>query len=368
MKTPSSSTDGTNRDRPYFSLLTNVLLVVASFAATALIGELVVRGFFKDETALFPRYHAGYQYGRYALRGIRPDSTFRHTSVDGSWTFVTNSKGFRNEKNFPYGKPAGTLRVLALGDSHTQGYEVRQEATFAASLERWLAARGRKAEVLNAGVSGFSTAEELAFLENEGHRYAPDVVVVGFYANDFGDNIKAGLFALDTAGGLAERAYEHLPGVWLQSLIYAAPGVQWLSESSYFYNLLFNNVWAFFKERLRKGAFEYAVASSADSSRVEIGLAVALLERMQRFCDARGIRLIVVDIPARPGPHRFASSVPPLMKKMLAEKKIEVLYSDTVLGGLEGAAEFHRPHGNQHISELTHALIGAKLGSLIVGP
>jgi lysophospholipase L1-like esterase len=103
------------------------------------------------------------------------------TTIDGSWKCVTNSRGFRNTREFDYGKPANTLRVLSVGDSHTQGYEVRQEFTFSAVLERFLSHRGKKAEVINTGVSGFSNAEELVFLENEGIKYNPDVVVLGFF-------------------------------------------------------------------------------------------------------------------------------------------------------------------------------------------
>ena len=65
-----------------------------------------------------------------------------------------------------------------------------------------------RAEAINAGVSGFGTAEALAFLENEGH-YRPDVVVLGFYANDFEDNLKAGLFALDPTASWPSEARAH---------------------------------------------------------------------------------------------------------------------------------------------------------------
>ena len=347
--------------------LGNLLLCCFTLAVMALIGEGVVRAFFKDDTALFPRYHTDYQYGRYALRGIRPGAEFWHTSADGSWRFVTNSRGFRNERDFAYEKPSGVLRVLALGDSHTQGYEVKQDATFSAVLERYLARRGISAEVLNAGVSGYSNAEALAFLENEGHKYSPDVVVLGFYANDFADNLKAGLFALDEKGALVEQKLRHLPGVQLQNLIYSIPGVQWLGENSYFYNLLFNNVWVFFKDRLKQGAFEYADAKGVNFEEREIDLALALLRRMQRFCAERGIRLIVVDIPERPGPHRFASSVPQKMREAFALGGIDFIDSRQILEDLDGAAEFHLPNGHQHISALTHALIGAQVGRRIVG-
>ena len=141
------------------AVIKNLLVVAVSTVVALAAGEVVVRALLKDQTVMFPRHHTDYRYGQYALRGIRANAEFRHSSIDGSWTFVTNSRGFRDRRDFDYAKPAGTLRVLSLGDSHTQGYEVRQEATFSAVLERALARRGLRAEVLNAGVSGYSTAE-----------------------------------------------------------------------------------------------------------------------------------------------------------------------------------------------------------------
>jgi nucleotide-binding universal stress UspA family protein len=331
-----------------------------------LVGEFVVRAALKDQTVLYPRYHTDYRYGEYTIRGIRPSSEFWHTSVDGSWRFVTNNRGLRDTRNFTYDKPPATLRVLSLGDSHTQGYEVRQDETFSAVLERYLERQGIKAQVLNAGVSGFSTAEELVYLQNEGIRYQPDVVVVGFYANDFDDNLKADLFGLDEKGRLVEHKHEHIPGVRIQNAIYRVPGVRWLSENSYFYSLLFNNVWAFFKARLERHArFEYAVAKASGHSQGEVALAAALLERMQRWCAERRIRLIVVDIPSVAGAHRFETSLPDELRRSLDAAGIEVLDSRTVLAGFDGAAEFHVPHGHNHISEFTHTMIGVKLGEAI---
>lgn len=53
---------------------------------------------------------------------------------------------------------AEPLRLVALGDSLTQGYGLPPEDGFTAQLERWLAAQGREVEVVNAGVSGDTTA------------------------------------------------------------------------------------------------------------------------------------------------------------------------------------------------------------------
>jgi lysophospholipase L1-like esterase len=342
-------------------------------------GELVVRTLFKDDTVMFPRYHTDYRYGAYTLRGIRPNARFRHTSSDGSWEFVTNSKGLRDRREFGYDKPAGTLRVLALGDSHTQGYEVRQDATYAAVLERYLAGRGVRAEVLNAGVSGFSTAEALAYLENEGYRYQPDVVVLGFYANDFEDNLKAGLYMLE-ADELVARKHEHIPGVRIQNLIYAIPGVQWLGENSYFYSLLFNQVWMAAKSALRERVvrdaaassvpaetdFEFALATKDEQPPHAIELTAALIERMQRFCRERGIRLVVAEIPQPGTPYRLRASLPPSALKRIAEVEAEVIEAQPLFAEFEGAAELHVPGGHRHISEFAHALIAVELGRRIL--
>jgi len=355
-------------------LLVNLALTVGALALAFLVGEVAVRLLYKDTTVLYPRYHTDYRYGPYTIRGIRPSSEFWHTSVDGSWKFVTNDHGFRDARNFPYARPAGKLRVLSIGDSHTQGYEVRQDQTFSAVLERFLDSHGRPAEVINAGVSGFSTAEELVFLENEGIRYAPDAVVVGFFANDFEDNLKAGLFDLGPDGALRERKHAHLPGVRIQNLIYALPPIRWLGEHSYFYSLLFNNVWDFFKAQLAERARraepghaasderEYAIPTTAVRSDYDIALAAALLERMRRVCDEHGIRLIIVDIPTDTGAYRFASSIPPKLLAMLRRGGFEIVESESLFAGLNGAAEIHVPHGHHHISSLAHALIGAELG------
>ena len=100
--------------------------------------EFVVRFLYADTTVLFPRYHTDAQYGEFVIRRVHSNATFKHTSVDGSWQFVTNDKGFRNKINFPYKKPENIIRILSIGDSHTQGYEVRQDFTFSSIAEKYL--------------------------------------------------------------------------------------------------------------------------------------------------------------------------------------------------------------------------------------
>lgn len=347
--------------------LTNIALLVFAFAFAFTICEVVTRLLYKNESMLFPRYHTDYQYGHYTIRGIRPNAEYWMTSIDGTWKFVTNNKGFRNTKDFSYDKPANTLRVLSIGDSHTQGYEVRQDFTFSAVLERFLNHHSINAEVINSGVSGFSTAEELVFLENEGIKYNPDVVVLGFFANDYEDNLKSGLFGLDSQHHLTENKYIHIPGVLIQNVIYRIPGVQWLSENSYFYSLLFNKIWIYFKSKLaRESHVEYAVATRTITTGYPVELTAALIERMQRFCSDRGVRLIVVDIPSMSGLFHYESSVTPELLDRLKAAHVEYISSQSLFQNFDGVAEIHVPHGDHHITELTHTMIGMEIGQQLL--
>ena len=76
--------------------------------------------------------------------------------------------------------------VLAFGDSLYAGYGLKQDQSFPAVLERELEAKGIAAKVVNAGVSGDTTAggrARLAFTL-DGLERKPDLAVVGLGAND----------------------------------------------------------------------------------------------------------------------------------------------------------------------------------------
>ncbi len=55
--------------------------------------------------------------------------------------------------------------VLALGDSLTQGYGLPAEQGFVPQMERWLRAQGEEVRLINAGVSGDTTAGGAARIE-----------------------------------------------------------------------------------------------------------------------------------------------------------------------------------------------------------
>ena len=90
-----------------------------------------------------------------------------------------NSAGLRGPEYAPRPEP-GVLRVLVLGSSNMLGPGVQEEATFPRRLEEALGALGRKAEVLNAGMVGYCTAQAAFRLRELLERYSPHLVLYQF--------------------------------------------------------------------------------------------------------------------------------------------------------------------------------------------
>ena len=107
-----------------------------------------------------------------------------------------NSRGLRDIE-YEYVKPDSTIRILVLGDSFTEGYDVDFQNIFTEILERKLneelsPATKYKYEVINAGTGGYSTDQEYLYYQLEGYKYQPDVVILMTYAtNDIYYNIEA---------------------------------------------------------------------------------------------------------------------------------------------------------------------------------
>jgi hypothetical protein len=99
-----------------------------------------------------------------------------------------NREGFRDVDHVRE-KPAGVTRILILGDSFIEAMQVPLESAVSRRLQAELDPGGRKIEVISMGVSGFGTAGELLLYERFGRAYAPDVVILNFYAgNDVRNN------------------------------------------------------------------------------------------------------------------------------------------------------------------------------------
>src|SRR5512136_1208648 len=111
-----------------------------------------------------------------------------------NWVTISiNSQG-RRDKEVSLKKPAGTFRIAILGDSVAFGARVEAKDDLATQLEWNLNARSESLhyEVLNFGVPGYGTWQELSALKEKVLAYDPDLVLLAFVMNDLFDNNQAG--------------------------------------------------------------------------------------------------------------------------------------------------------------------------------
>ncbi|MCC7012650.1 MAG: SGNH/GDSL hydrolase family protein [Planctomycetes bacterium] len=133
--------------------------------------ELATSALHQRDEACFYRYRAG----------IALEYDFAE-HPGGRIAAATNDYGLRGRHAVRLDRPE--LRILTLGDSHTDGV-CDPEVAHPALVRDALRERGRDAEALNAGVGGYTFHHYIGALE----RYlplAPDVVVLAMYGgNDF---------------------------------------------------------------------------------------------------------------------------------------------------------------------------------------
>ncbi|MGB3535110.1 MAG: SGNH/GDSL hydrolase family protein [Microcoleaceae cyanobacterium] len=114
---------------------------------------------------------------------------------EGEAYIEINSEGLR-DRNYTKVKPENTFRIAILGDSFTLAAQVPIEQTYTSILEKKLtsckAFAGQNIEVINFGVDGYGTAQELLTLRQQVWDYQPDMVILAFFmGNDVIDNSKA---------------------------------------------------------------------------------------------------------------------------------------------------------------------------------
>lgn len=165
-------------------LRARILLIVLSLLCGVLLAELILRVL----GITYPRFHRVDEHLGVALRpGARG-----WWVKEGKAFIEINSAGLRDREHSK-DKAPNNIRIAVLGDSFAEALAVPMADTFWAVMERQLrgcdALNGRDAEVINFGVAGYGTGQELLTLRRRVWDYSPEIIVLAFFSgNDVRDN------------------------------------------------------------------------------------------------------------------------------------------------------------------------------------
>ena len=327
----------------------SLILIFVSIIFGVVFLELGIRKLY-PETLLYNRFQEPVKYGEFTTRRLKPNSKFKHVSKDKIYYYKTNSMGFRMEKEVSDIKDPGNLRVLILGDSHTQGFEVQQNETFSELLNKKNCQK-KKLEVINTGISGTGTSEHLITLLYLMDKLKPDIIIEAFYPNDLINNNRA--FHKIENDLLKIERYNHPASNWLKILKIHNNFflTRYLSQNSFAYSLLMNSIWEkavvllYGRELLLSDAL--VELNPEQVSRSDIKLLNSIISEMKRVVDKKG-KFFIITIPTIESyqPEDF-------FNKENLKNIINIKF--------DKSKKWHVQNGLRHINNKAHAVISKKI-------
>ena len=162
----------------------DLALALAGVAIAFLVAEVAVRVTGLAKVSL-------YTWDAYRGWGLKPGASGWQRD-EGAGFVSVNSTGFRGPE-WTIAKPPDTLRIAVVGDSYTEAPQVAYDQTFCAVAEHALGGckglGGKKVQVMDFGIDGYGTAQELITLRRHAWQYSPDMVVLAFFSgNDIRNN------------------------------------------------------------------------------------------------------------------------------------------------------------------------------------
>ncbi len=161
------------------TMLARAMLIVISLFVGLLLAEGLTRILFPQLAPRTARLTKFWKHdSRYGWAHNPGASGYFETF--GIQAFVTiNSKGFRGPE-IEHARDPKRQRVLVLGDSYVWGYGVKDDEVFTERLRNAMP----EVEIVNLGVSGYGTDQELLLYRDEGYKYKADLVIIVVTEND----------------------------------------------------------------------------------------------------------------------------------------------------------------------------------------
>ncbi len=243
----------------------------------------------------------------------------------------TNSQGFRDDE-WVRSKPSGVRRIAVFGDSFIAANGIPHQEILVSRLEHHLGRLdGSRVEVLNFGVGGSSTGQQLVAYRKLASKYDPDAVIICFgTSSDLTDNSEE----LSNNPILRCRIGADGELVTVEVAASRRRGSQILNRYSRFYDwqkYIVNRL----VKRIRRGVQALQLRKRVYDANLDPRfqraweLTARILEQVQAETSRDGVELFVVSIPAAAQIHRdqFAK----LQEQAGAGSRMEADYPDTRL-------------------------------------
>lgn len=181
-------------------VLVNLVLLLGTLLLSILVLEVGLRLFFPQPMT---KDKADPDLGWFHTASTQ----FTYVRQEFSTTVAYNSFGLR-DRECSLQKPSGIFRIAVLGDSYIEGRQVPLDSVFSEVLERTLRDRGYDCEVLNFGVNGYGTDQELILLRKHVLQFDPNLILLSLSKNDVGNNYANGISSLGPQGELRFSSFE----------------------------------------------------------------------------------------------------------------------------------------------------------------
>lgn len=158
------------------NLLTNIGVLAVTVIAVLFTAEIIMR-FAWEMGGWVKRPIYRKSQNAYLRYDLVPNAKSGHISI--------NSDGFRG-REYSFSKPADTFRIIMLGDSEVFSFLLNGSEVLSEQLEGVLNKNSKSLhyEVLNFGVEGYNTFQELEQLKTKCLKYGPDLIILNYCLND----------------------------------------------------------------------------------------------------------------------------------------------------------------------------------------
>lgn len=282
------------------------------------------------------------------LRMQFPTNPRRYFSAQNTLDHTMNSVGWRDNEH-PVKKPAGTFRILGLGDSYLYGQGVKSRDRCLDRLPELLKHEWPKAdfETINTGQPGYNTAKELSTLKQCGWQYSPDLVILHFVPNDIEPDI------------YTKRPKVEFFAEYNNSFL----GSDWLSQHSELWALARRKVWG----QIKGQAYIRQSIDSFVSQPEKWENCRHSLSEIAEQCQQHDVGLLVVVFPFfinLNGDYPF-QIIHDRVKAFCAESKIHCLDLRDEFRSYSGPELWVHPV-DQHPNEIAHGLAAKAIADYLI--